>query len=141
MKKTFVVIGALIVVAGLATCGGLYAWLQSHKDELNRAAKESLRDGAHFGDGKDAAACVGEAEARLLHVDGVIAEASNKVFLEGCLKTASLPAGFCEGIPPRSELRQSIAWAATRCHNEAASDAQRCGRLIGAVQERCEARR
>ncbi len=132
--------GAAVVVAAALVAGGVF-WVRAHQGELVEAGKGAFKEGAHFGEGRDAAACVAEAERRLPSLGGALDEATNKVFLEGCLKTATLPAGFCDGIPARNDILASVHWAGTRCTGVPAASQARCTRLIGAVQERCQAGR
>ena len=152
--KVAAIVVAIVVVAVGAAIGAGWWWLRAHKDELQRTGKESFRDGAHYGIGKDANACVVEAERRLRHVgsspvsssvssvsfDGILGEAANKVFLEGCLKASTMPPSFCDGVPKRDDMTASVRWLSTKCAT--LGDAREpCTRLLGAVQERCEAPR
>lgn len=132
----FIGLGVFALV--LATCGGVVAWFYGNSEALAEQGKAAMRDGAHFGGGKDANACVDEALRRLRELDlGFIGEATNKVFLEACLDVASRPAGFCDGVPPRDEILQSAGWLLARCEALGRPDDQPCTRLLGAVQESC----
>ncbi len=132
----FIAAGALGVL--LATCGGAAAWLYANSDRLAEQGKATMREGAHFGGGKDAPACVDEALRRLYASDlGIIGEATNKVFLEACLDVAKRPPGFCDGAPPRGEILKSADWLLERCQAAGHPNDQPCTRLLGAIQERC----
>ena len=135
-KLPLVLLGA-VLVAGFATCGGFYLWLQSNSERLQEEGKVIMKEGGRFGMGKEAPACLFEAVRRLASLDGIVAEASNKVFLESCLKTAKLSAPFCDDVPPRHEIIQSAAWALARCNALGKGEMKSCARLVGAVQERC----
>ena len=136
-SKIAIGVVAAVLVAGFATCGGVYVWLQANGERLQEEGKAVMKEGGGFGMGKDAAACVTEAVRRLPTLDGIIAEATNKVFLESCLKTARVDAPFCEGVPPRNEIMQSATWAVARCEALGKGGDQACSRLVGAIQERC----
>lgn len=132
----FVALGFVLVVLG--TCGGVYAWFQANAERLAAEGKASMREGAHFGGGKEAPACVEEALRRLDQGDlGIVGEAKNKTFLEACLGVATRPAGFCDGIPPRDQIIASATWALDRCAALGRPQSQPCTRLVGAIQERC----
>ncbi|MBI1944162.1 MAG: hypothetical protein HYS27_00630 [Deltaproteobacteria bacterium] len=132
----FVGLGLVLLV--VATCGGVYACFQMNADRLAEEGKAAMRDGAHFGGGQQAPACVDEALRRLDQGDlGIVGEATNKVFLEACLGVAARPAGFCDGIPPRDQLIASATWAVARCGQLGHPGSQPCSRLVGAIQERC----
>ena len=135
-KVAFAVLGG-VLVAGFAMCGGGYLWLQSNSDRLQEQGKAIAKEGGGFGLGKDAPACAAEAVRRLVTLDGVVAEATNKVFLESCLKTARVDAAFCQGVPPRNEILQSATWAIRRCEPLGRKNDSACSRLVGAIQARC----
>lgn len=130
------VVVALLLASG-ATCGGFYLWLRNNGDRLRAEGMATMKAGAEFGQGKDASACVAEAVRRLATVDGIVAEAGNKVFLESCLKTARLDSAVCEGVPPRDEIIRSATWAIVRCEALGKGGDKPCTRLVGAIQERC----
>lgn len=130
-----VVIGLVLVVGG--TCGGIAFWLNAHGDELQAKGKVVMQEGAAFGKDKPARACVDEGLRRLALLDGIMAEATNKVFVESCLKTATMDAQFCIGVPPRNEIMQSATWAVSTCAAYGKPGDQACSRLVGAIQERC----
>ena len=132
----FVVVGACALL--FATCGGIVAWLAANADRLTEQGKAAMHDGAHFGGGKQAPACVEEALRRLEQADlGIVGEATNKVFLEACLDVAARPPGFCDGVPPRDQILTSATWAMDRCAQGGRANSQPCTRLVGAIQEKC----
>lgn len=131
-------LGLGVVLLGLALIGGVAAWLYGNSDRLAEEGKAAMHDGAHFGGGKEAPACVDEALRRLKEQDlGIIGEATNKVFLEACLDVTKRPAGFCDGVPPRDEILKSASWLLSRCEAAGRANDQPCTRLLGAVQESC----
>lgn len=134
-----IALGAVVtlLVAAAATCGGAYLWLQSNSERLREEGKAVMREGGGFGIGKDAPACVSEAVRRLPTVEGILAEATNKVFLESCLKTARVDAAFCQDVPARDQIMQSATWALMRCGALGKPSDPACSRLVGAIQERC----
>jgi hypothetical protein len=135
-KVAIAVVGGLVLLAG-GTCGGIALWLNAHGDELQAKGKVVMQEGASFGKGKPARACVDEGLRRLPNLDGIMAEATNKVFVESCLKTATIDAAFCAGVPPRDEIMQSATWAVSTCASYGKPGDQSCSRLVGAIQERC----
>jgi len=142
MKKVFAIgCGAAIVLAVVAVGGGWW-WLQAHKDELMEKGSSAMHEGDEYGKGKDGNACVDEAVRRLSTTKGILNEATNKVFLESCLRTVTIPAGFCDGIPPRDEIMKSATWALSFCQTRSSTAElhQQCTRLVGAIQERCLAK-
>lgn len=132
-----------LVLIGGATCGGIFIWFQANADELRASGKATLREGASFGSGKDARACIDEGLRRLpaAQASGIVAEATNKVFVESCLKIAKVDDTFCVGVPPRDEIMQSATWAVQTCAAAGKPGDQACARLVGAIQERCLKRR
>lgn len=135
-KVAIAIVGGLFLLAG-GTCAGVAVWLQANSEELKEKGKAVMREGASFGRGKPAQACIDEGVRRLPNLDGVVAEATNKVFVESCLKVAVLDTAFCANVPPRGEIMQSAMWALGVCANLGKAGDQPCTRLVGAIQERC----
>lgn len=134
--KILAALAGVSVLLVVAAVGAGFLWLQNNADTLAEQGKAAMRDGYDFGRGKQATACLDEALARLSDTSGLIAEATNKVWLASCFKSADIPPGFCDDVPPRSEIVQSATWAVGRCEKAGRKD-QPCTRLVGAVQERC----
>lgn len=135
-KVAIAVVGVLVLVVG-GTCAGVALWLNANADDLQAKGKVIMQEGAAFGRGKPARACVDEGLRRLPNLDGIMAEATNKVFVESCLKTATVDAAFCAGVPPRDEIMKSATWAVELCAALGKAGDQSCSRLVGAIQERC----
>lgn len=130
-------VGLTLLLAGVGTCSAGVIWLQTNREALTETAKTAIRDGARFGDGTDAAGCLATALQQLDGADGLVAESANKVWLEACLRSATVPAAFCSDIPPRNEIMASATWAIALCDQQGRAGSQTCARLVGAVQERC----
>lgn len=135
--KVAITVVAVLVLVIAGTCGGIALWINANADDLQAKGKAVMQEGAAFGSGKPAGACVDEGLRRLPNLDGIMAEATNKVFVESCLKTATLDAAFCAGVPPRDEIMKSATWAVDLCASLGKPGDQSCSRLVGAIQERC----
>lgn len=135
--KILLGIAGVAVLLILALLIGGFLYLQANRERLAADGSTLLREGAHFGSGRDAQACLDEALRRLEAASDILDEARNKAWLAACLKTAAVSTGFCGDIPPRQEIWASATWAAQRCEKAGRKGQQPCARLIGAVQERC----
>jgi hypothetical protein len=80
---------------------------------------------------------VAEALNRMKTADGFIGEAKTKMFLQHCLRTATVAPQTCEGVPAPMELMKSANWMRDECARRGHANDQRCVRLIGAVQVHC----
>lgn len=127
-------VGAALVAA-LVVAG--YLWFQRNKDDLKRVGEEQLAAGSEFGRGRASPECVGEAIRRMDESSGLFQEVGHKLFLRACLGTADQPADFCEGVPPKSEIMQSVKYALGACAALGRPGDQPCTRLVQAVQEQC----
>jgi len=103
---TIVAIGiALFIAAGFVG----YHWVMKNKDHLMATRTE----GVAFGKGKDSSACVDGALKRL--TGGLTAQIDAKLFIEGCLTTATPSTPFCADVPPPSEIMKAAQWSVDQC--------------------------
>ena len=130
------VLAALVVGAGFIG----YRWVQSHAGELKARGDKIKAEAAAFGKEKAPDACVDETFARLDRCDGLICEATTKIFLSRCVAASNVPDGFCASIPNRGEIIDSAKWALAECARRGRGNDQRCTRIIGGLQDYCEKR-
>ncbi|HYH06334.1 MAG TPA: hypothetical protein VEK11_04655 [Thermoanaerobaculia bacterium] len=124
----FLVVGVVLVAV---------RWVKSNAGEWREQGKAVQAEAVAFGQGKDANACVDEAFARLDRCESLMCEAQSKLFLSSCLRTASKPPDFCQGVPKRDEILAGAKWTIAECARRGFSDNQRCHRVISAIQEVC----
>jgi hypothetical protein len=135
--KIVLVVAVALALLAAAAMGFGYWWLKAHAQELKATGEQSVAAGEAFAAGRDQSACIDEAVQRASKCDGMMCEVRNRLFLEGCLKKATLVVTLCVGVPPRSEIMQSVQWALGRCQGPDEEANQRCSRLVSAIQEYC----
>lgn len=126
---------ALLVAAACAI--GVYVWAQSAMGELREEGRVVMAEAEEFGRGRPSSACMDEAFSRLDACDGVMCEATTGAWLEACLCASTRPTGFCDGVPPESEIMASARYRIAACRARGARDEQACGRLLASVQRVC----
>lgn len=144
LKVVLAVFAALLLLC-LAGAAGASWWLDTNKDRLKEVGDRAVLEGQDFADGRDAEACLDEALARLRAEDGIVAQATHRVFLKECLARASRPPGFCDGVPAKGDLTAKslltyAEWAAARCAAKDRAQDQACTRMMQVVQDACRAR-
>jgi hypothetical protein len=127
--------GLLLIVVGLA--GGAYWWFTSHLDKLKADGEQAMAEGTAFAAGKTRNECVTEGVARSGRCDGMMCEVKNRFFVKSCLGAAADVPGFCQGVPPKSEIMKSVQWSLSRCQGGGGEVDQRCSRVMSEVQEFC----
>ena len=126
---TIVAIGiALLIGAGFIG----YHWMMKNKDRLVAVRKEGIA----FGNGKDYAQCVDAALARLN--GGLTGTIDARLFIEGCLTTATKSPTLCAGAPPKDEIMRSATWAVEQCRQRGRVGEQGCTQVFQAVAEACQ---
>jgi len=130
------VLAALVVGAGYIG----YRWVQSHAGELKARGDKIKAEAAAFGKDKAPDACVDETFARLDRCDGILCEATTKIFLSRCVAASNVPGDFCASIPRRDHFIDSAKWALAECARRGRANDQRCTRVIGGLQDYCEKR-
>lgn len=136
---------AALLLLCLAGAGGAWWWLDANQGRLKEVGDRAVLEGQAFADGRDAEACLDEALTRLRAENGIVEQATHRVFLKECLARASRPPGFCDGVPAKGELSaQSLLtyaeWAAGRCAAKRRTQDQDCSRLMQVVQDACQSR-
>ena len=137
LKVVLIVLGVCLFLC-LASGGAGFWWFNENKERLKGVGERAKKEGAAFAYANDADGCVDESLRRLEGHRGIIEQAEVKLFLKACLDRAQKPPQFCDGVPPRSELMRSAAWAVDRCTAKAKIADQECARMMQGVQEACQ---
>jgi len=136
LKVILIILAVLFL--GFATVAFLgYRWMKSHAGELRADAAKIKSEATEFARGKDANACVAESFARLDRCDGIVCEVKTKIFLQNCLEVATVPDDLCASVPHRGEIIATAKWTLAECARRGRPNDQRCGRVIGALQDYC----
>src|SRR2546423_14245438 len=116
---------ALLIGAGFVT----YNWMTKNKAHFVAIRK----DGIAFGGGKDCAQCADAALARLS--GGMKSQIEARLFMEGCLTTATKSDALCEGAPPKSEIMRTATWAVEQCRKHGKLGDQGCTQVFQSAAE------
>jgi hypothetical protein len=124
----------LVIIVGGA---GVFWYVHHNRARLMASGRRLMAEGAAYGRGRDANACIEEALRRGERgfADGIRAN----VFLNGCLKTATVPPEVCAPVPPRNEIIRTSMWAAHECERRG-HPGPPCTNLMQQLQIRCEKR-
>jgi hypothetical protein len=128
----------LLFIAAMVGFGYLvFRWARQQGPQLQQQTRQTMEEAEAFGRGKDGEACIAESLARVKRCDGFICEARMKIFLSTCLGVATVPSGFCDGVPKQTEILNSTRWTMRECARRGYANSQRCGRLLATQQEYC----
>jgi hypothetical protein len=136
LKVVLILGGVLLFLAGGAAVA-VYTWWHTK----GAAVIATLGEGTRFGKDKSRQDCVTEAVLRLKRGGGMIgftAEIKEELFLEECLKVANPVAGFCDGIPPKSDVEKTTAWRDETTKKYGLQGNLRRG-LVAEIQDFCNA--
>ncbi|MGH9750298.1 MAG: hypothetical protein ACRD6R_10280 [Candidatus Polarisedimenticolia bacterium] len=139
LKALVIVLVALAVLAIAAVGIGMW-WWSKHGLALQTQAKTARAEGSAFGRDTDERGCLAEALRRVEGDSGFRAGIAASMFVTACLETGATSEGFCDEVPPTSEILTGGGWRAARCR-EAGLDATVCGTILKQVQSHCDARR
>ena len=128
----------LIIVATAIFVG--YRWVKSHEGELREMGAKTEHEGQEFGRGKDAEACVVEGLARTTSCPqmNMVCQVKASVFFQSCLQTATIPPGFCEGVPKQLNIMATVKWQMSECARLGHPNDQRCTRFMTTLQKQCD---
>lgn len=122
----------------MGTCVGGAAWWISSRAEGMIAMAEGVQIEAEaFGTRTDQQGCLDESVARNVACAGLICSVEVSIFLGLCLEAAQSTEGFCDDVPPMSEIMTSIRWRLEACSKLADPSEQRCTRLVAEWQRHC----
>lgn len=143
-KKILLTLGVVGALSGGAciACGVLGgASLQQWAAGLRQEGLATEAEAHSFATAHDQTECIDEGRRRdrACGADTAITcHAHAGVFLTRCLDDATPVAGTCDGVPPTTEIMQSVHWSLAACADEASATQQACTRLMQAVQRHCE---
>lgn len=127
-------VGFVVLVAGIIIAA---RWVRSQGASLQEEGKVLMAEAEEFGKGKDGEACLDESFRRLKACNGFICEAKVKVFLQGCLSSATVPPEFCQGVPKPTEIMATVRYQLAECEKRGMASNKPCTRLISGVQAHC----
>ncbi|HUR81607.1 MAG TPA: hypothetical protein VM733_12630 [Thermoanaerobaculia bacterium] len=127
--------GFVVLVAGIIFAA---RWVRQRGEALKPEGAQVSAEARAFGEGKDAGACVAESMRRLQSARGFMGEARVRVFLRSCLEAATVTPEACAGVPKREEILKTVRWSMDECARRGRPKDQRCTRILGELQERCE---
>lgn len=138
----------LLIVLGLCFGGmvGLgvaaYLWVDSNKGRFKDKIMEVAEEATAFAETTDQAGCMAEAEARgkACGAFGLKCEMKAVMFLRICLEEAEPTPGFCDGVPPESDIIESAKWTLEQCGAADTVHNNRCSRLQKPRQGFCQDR-
>lgn len=129
----------LIVAMFCATAAVIgYRWWTNNKDQLLQQAKHAEGDGEAFGRGKQTTACIDEGLLQVRDCGGLPCEIKVRLFLDGCMKTATDAHDYCASIPARTEFIKRAQWTLDECGKHNLATDQRCSRMLQGVGSICD---
>lgn len=137
-KGLIISVAVVVVIIALGIGVGIY-WVSVHGGEYVEKSKQSMTDGANFGKGTDNQGCVTETISRYKQDQGFSSAIATQLFFQGCLQASRETPGFCEAVPKRTEIMESVKWQTRQCSQYNLRDSY-CGQIFGQVQTFCEMR-
>ena len=127
---------AVVIVIG-AIAGAVYLSRGFFSD-----AMQMFAEGARFGRGKEAQACVDEAVRRYDPEQTMVKQTLDSGFVVACLSGAKVSGEFCDAVPPTKMLDQAGArsWAVEQCR-ENDLEGQGCELIFLQVANYCRSKR
>jgi hypothetical protein len=130
----------LLLVLGFVAVFVAVRWFQSNKDDLQAKAAAVRAEGQAFGRSATASACVAKAIENYRGDASLWREVRARVWLPGCLETATPESELCAGVPPRSEIMRTVTWRMTECSRRGLDGDRGCTRILDELQKHCEKR-
>lgn len=127
----------LIVLAGVV----MFRFVREHKDEWLAKGRDTFQEGVAAGAALDDQGCLNRAFEQYRQGDAGIGGIGARLWLKGCLRTATPTAQFCRDVPAQEDIADSIAWQVARCAPYGQIGQSACSGLLNEVQTHCRQRR
>lgn len=136
--KGFVIGCSILLIIGVAAVVAIIWFMRSKSEDWVAKGNEVRAAAAQFGKNVPEPRCVEEAMSRYRLKTGIVGGIEQRVWLGGCLEASAFDSGFCEGVPPDSEIVRSATWRAARCANLGFSGDSTCPNILAEVQTYCQ---
>ncbi len=139
MKIVLIIMGCVLLLCTGIAGAGFYWFSTSGKDlieQVKTGTKKGMEEGAELGKTSDKNVCLAESIKRLEGDSSMTSAISASLFMSSCLDSAKPTPGFCDGVPPQSEMTKSVEWIVKKCKEEGSSG-QGCQQLMQVVIRHC----
>lgn len=145
-NKRVAIILAMIFLGGGAVClaCGVFGAFRAQQfvEQTSADAERTIPEADAFAHEHDQVACRDEGLRRSDLCGpmelGCIAQVS--VFTERCFRGCAPTPGFCDGVPPMTDIMGSATWANAQCAELGRRGNQQCTSLMQSVQRACHPR-
>jgi hypothetical protein len=141
--KVCLIVGAsLLFLLGLVIIGsGTLIYLNRDKlaqgfKKWTESVKEEAEQGEEFGAETDQDGCLQEA-LRQSEGKGSFGAVQPTLFLTGCLRSAEETEGFCDDVPPATEIMATVMWSQRQCAAIERTNDQACIQVMQSKQRFC----
>jgi hypothetical protein len=136
--KALLILGGIFVVVAVAIVVGAVLWFRANAGDLQKMGTRGMAEGSAFGAGKGPATCETEALTRVEACHGIMCQAEVKIFLDACFRASTPDAHFCDGVPKRGKIFETVGWVDSECQRLGKKKGdQMCTQLLQAVPEYC----
>ncbi len=137
LKVILVIVLAALIAIVIAAFFAAH-WFRANRGRLLEEGAAVRREGVAYGQHRDARQCIDEALTRLRSSPDFTNELRARVFLSGCLSTASRSGDFCDSVPRQREIVAAAEWTVNECRSRDAAEISRCSRVLQEVVKACE---
>jgi hypothetical protein len=136
-------LGGIAVVGFLLVGVGGYFWFKKYGDSFMTSTKELAQQGFEFGRGRPPEDCVAESVRQVKDCAPINLKCTMKgqMFIQACLRSAAVPETFCQDVPARTSILDSISYRKEQCERLGQGSKDQCSQIMQGVQLFCEARR
>ena len=127
----------LVLLFGAGVSVLTWRFVSSNKDAWLNRGTEALAEGERAGRDLDERACVETAIARLKDDASFGTGLGARLWLSGCLNTSRHTDGFCDKVPPPTEIMKTIEWSASACLRYGLGNNSGCTGLMQQTQKHC----
>ncbi|MCU7958692.1 MAG: hypothetical protein KZQ58_01580 [gamma proteobacterium symbiont of Bathyaustriella thionipta] len=135
MKTLGIVVGIIFLLLLLIAAAG-YVWWQSNGDELMQSGRQAMQEGRAFAADASQNECV---ERALLHsqdCSSIVCQTKARLFLQACLNTAEKDSYFCDDVPGRWDIMETVNWSLKLCTDLQQNNAN-CPTIVTSISEYC----
>ncbi len=130
------IVAVCVLLICMLVVGGKH-WISQNKDRWKQEGLQVKAEAAEFGKTHNAQQCLDEALHRSDQCTGFKCHTLTDIFLRNALKTSQATPGFCDGVPPKTDIMRTATWQNERCRQMGRAQDTFCGNLVREIQKHC----
>jgi len=134
-KASLLVAGIIILIITICVAAGI-TWWKHYGKEVVDYSKTVFEQGRQEGRNSSETDCMKSAADRFRIDNSIDKMVGNSIRMRACLSTAQPSELFCEGVPSKRDISETVKWRIGKCPEMGLKEKD-CGGVLSVMQEYC----